>query len=189
MDTKLSVWDYYKPGFIDPLYRPYKRNNICDLKQDEIRQGCYSISPSGVPKEYQTLSPLVRPELTRIGKGLSFQRKHYWNPCPMGWVSYESLTEREKEGVKMDEDSDPRLFCFPVSKESENNFYSKNRKASYYKDMMVQDFVTVPQSPRLKEQRTGPVGFGGLPYGYLTSRPQPYKRLATGDSYLIPLSI
>lgn len=70
MQAQVSVWDYYKPGFVDPLYAPYLKD----------KDGRYmNKRPNG---------PLtnVRPAQVRVNRGKVFQRKHANNPCPLGWT-------------------------------------------------------------------------------------------------------
>lgn len=101
MDTPISVWDYYKPSFVDPLYKPYQSTNVI-ISGAPLGgvNGDLPRAPPGVVS-VRTARPFgtentvdsnggtwnVRPELVRAGWGLSFQRKFASDPCPLGWES------------------------------------------------------------------------------------------------------
>lgn len=81
MQVNNSVWDVYKPGYIDPLYEPYQKHSV--YAYPELGQSCNiklnSWARQGPPE-------MVYPELVRNGWGKSFQRMFSYDPCPGGWV-------------------------------------------------------------------------------------------------------
>lgn len=57
-----SLWEHYKPDFIDPMYKPYN------------------------PKKHQhSNSSMDNPLLHRKNMGLTFEKQFPQWPCPMGW--------------------------------------------------------------------------------------------------------
>src|SRR5437868_4272621 len=78
METNLSVWDYYQPGFVHPEFVPYLREKVKDGWGNTVsintweKQGC-------VPS-------MVEPALVRVNKGLTFQKMFDSDPCPNGFT-------------------------------------------------------------------------------------------------------
>lgn len=78
MESDISVWRYYQPGFVHDDYVPYLREKVEDAWGNTVKindwkkQGC-------VPS-------LVEPALVRVNKGLTFQRMFDSDPCPNGFV-------------------------------------------------------------------------------------------------------
>jgi len=111
MNINLPVWDYYKPDFIDPMYVPYQKvqqriyspNRDCPFTPETTFDGMNAyddrgeIVPKDNPQVFQTcdINPFKMQNgmgcsttecLVRKGWGYSFQRKHSWYPCPMGFT-------------------------------------------------------------------------------------------------------
>lgn len=122
MQTNLSTWHYYSPGFLDPLYVPYQKKYVktpfsdgCG-KQNDGNTGI--VSENGVPggegecpintwEQQGYADGLVHPELVRKGWGKSFQLQTAYDPCPYGY-------SKGQDG-----------WCYPVYPEYEPIFYTK----------------------------------------------------------------
>lgn len=102
MDKQLSVWSYYKPGFVDPLYAPYREETV--MISGAPLGGFNGENPRAPPTPTRIRSERPfgtdttwdrygkwnnRSELVRAGWGQSFQRKFSTYPCPLGWESRE----------------------------------------------------------------------------------------------------
>jgi hypothetical protein len=98
MNHNTSVWDRYRPGFVDPLYVPYIKTEIKDSKGNSV--------PVNTWQKIGYSNGLVNPDIVRINWGLSFTRKHASDPCPVGFISGDGG------------------FCFPLKPEHEPVFYT-----------------------------------------------------------------
>lgn len=92
MDYNASLWSYYQPGFVDPLYVPYLRKPVKDPEGNTI---CVNA--------WEKQGTIVNPELVRRNWGMTFMRPHATYPCPTGFESrpggYCSQVELEHEPV------------------------------------------------------------------------------------------
>ena len=78
MDANVSVWDYYRDGYVDPTFQPYR-------KVTTPNQQCVSGHNSHNP--YKTSpGPDIFPETIRNGWGRTFKLKHDRWPCPTGYI-------------------------------------------------------------------------------------------------------
>jgi len=79
MESNISVWNYYQPGFVHDDFVPYLKEKVEDANGSIVdinpwkKQGC-------VPS-------LVEPALVRADKGLTFQKMFDSDPCPNGFTS------------------------------------------------------------------------------------------------------
>jgi hypothetical protein len=74
MEVNVPVWDFYKKGYVDPVFYPYLKKKI-DSEQCPL----YTWDVGGMAPD------MVYPELIRKGWGRRFQRKHTAYPCPAGF--------------------------------------------------------------------------------------------------------
>jgi len=103
MQTTNKVIDYYKQGFIDPLYAPYEKvgvdiGNGCTYqvyKSTKMGGSCFEGRKRGDPPlavgpdGQITPTPLINPEEIRIGRGHTFQKQNaYTTACPPGFDNY-----------------------------------------------------------------------------------------------------
>lgn len=124
MEVDFSVWDYYRPGFVDPLYAPYQYKLVPGRMQTTGRRVGVYVDPYKPAADPMYSSPL----LERKGWGLSFQRQWDYDPCPAGWTP-------GAEG-----------WCYATGPEDgEGIFYTKD--AYLVKPQMWKGY-TVPQGPR-----------------------------------------
>lgn len=101
MDTNINPWDYYKPGFVDPLYQSYQNKNINYPNANMCGGRSLSISKSEIGKQYGGNPCIVtdnttkrtgcgtlalHPELIKENWGQTFKRMRSSDPCPAGWV-------------------------------------------------------------------------------------------------------
>ena len=155
-EMNLTIPDYYKPGFVDPLYKQY------------TRRGCEELTLKA--------SPLLRPELIRRNRGQAFQRMFPSDPCPQLFTKYEDMSPEQQISVREYTESDPRGYCFPSQLEFEPVFYTS--KSQFYGNVPTtmrkfQDFPQAAPSYQYKD------------YGYKTpSNPGHYVRQASPYSYL-----
>ena len=119
MNHSESVWDRYRPGYVDPLYVPYLRTPVKDPKGNII--------PLNTWKKIGYSNGMVNPDIVRINWGLSFARKHGGDPCPPGFISGDGG------------------FCFPLQPENEPVFYTK--KAFIPKNQYFKSYTTSPYEP------------------------------------------
>lgn len=146
-EMNFPISKYYEPGFMDPLFSQY------------IRKPCENLTLEA--------TPLTRPEDIRRHRGWTFQKLFVNDPCPEGWTSYESMTPKQREGVKQYVESDPRGYCFKADNEFEPIFYTDKHKWYGSVPMMDKMYQNFPPSKPVKEIKD---------YAYLTSRPTNYVR-------------
>lgn len=110
MDANNSLWNMYdksrlkhNPAYIDPLYLPYVQEEQ-EVVFHTGRKG--KIMMNSWKKQGPGVS--VHPALERKGWGMSFQRKHPSDPCPLGFTPGESG------------------WCFEEEPENEPLFYTKD---------------------------------------------------------------
>lgn len=99
MDHNESIWDRYRPGYVDPLYVPYLRTTVKDPKGNYVNINTW--------EKIGYSNGMVSPDLVRINWNTSFARKHAYDPCPVGF--------RSGEGG----------YCFPMQPEHEPVFYTE----------------------------------------------------------------
>ena len=99
MQTNVSVWSRYQPGFVDPMVAPYVREKTLDRWGNEVKINTW---------EKQGCKGMVEPALVRVNKGLTFQRMFDSDPCPSGF-------EKSKEEPS---------YCVRVTPKHEQVFYS-----------------------------------------------------------------
>lgn len=103
MDTSTDIRNYYKQGFLDPLYVPYKRVGVdtgdgCRYevyKSGKMGGSCFEGRQRGDPplaigSDGQiTPTPLINPEQIQFGWGHTFQKQNaYTTACPPGFENY-----------------------------------------------------------------------------------------------------
>jgi len=92
MDTNISGWKYYQPGYIHEEFVPYMRDIIQDPWGHYISINTWK--QNGCPLE-------VDPRLVRINRSLAFQKMFDTDPCPNGFMSMPG--PRGKDGYCMRE--------------------------------------------------------------------------------------
>jgi len=87
VDVNLGIYDYYAPGFIDPIYSYYQNTNV------PLKPG-WSPSTAGISQCYLPLNTsadvgctgAVRPETLPINNNWNFRLRHAVNPAPPGFI-------------------------------------------------------------------------------------------------------
>ena len=112
-DRNISIWDYYRQGFVDPMYAPYQKVKVpvrdgrpvsgqaiqaaASRQQLSGSEGgrhdrtnekmCYiGVERGEVQSDVKPNLDAVYPEIVRKGQGLSFQRMFSTDPCPPGFI-------------------------------------------------------------------------------------------------------
>lgn len=161
-ETLCMKWqDYYVDGFVDPLYAQYIRNPC-----ENVQPKCSFDSNNDCSKIIEP-TPLIKPELVRRNKGWTFQKMFPSDPCPQGWVSFESLPPDKQSQVLQSCESDPRGFCFLAEVEFEPVMYTD--KFSWYNNSQIM--------PSFNDSRPTCPPSEYKDFGYKTTRsPGMYKR-------------
>ena len=124
--VNLSVWDYYKPDFIDPLYEQYVgRGNNAMFVPKNNQQVLTSIPNRECSVKKLENNELVREELVPQGWGKRFQKARSYYPCPVGWISDQDgyCVEAEREFVPVFY-TDKYLKQLPKRVGPQGQFYS-----------------------------------------------------------------
>lgn len=149
MRSNLSVWGYYKKGFVDPLYAPYQRTCV---EGEMINTWKVQGPPS-----------TVEPRVTRRGLGAMYQRKNSVDACPHGWKpagnSYCVEDEPESRGTLYTADAHvPKYqyhsgYTVKQGRPSLNEFDAKS----------VNPFTGEYESSHRSKPAASRVKYGGLP--------------------------
>lgn len=123
METNNSVWSYYQPGFVDPLYVPYQRTITKDAWGNEVSINTWQ--KQGDPF-------LTDPGMVRRNWGRRFMRMFDDDPCPPGWVKNGSYCVRSDGHFK------PVFY-------TDDAFIAKNQYWAGYTDS---NFVSQPHQKR-----------------------------------------
>lgn len=173
-EYNLPIWAYYDKNFVDPLYRPYQKEQVI-LSGAQL--GGFNKDSPRAPKQSVNIYPSVpfgtvnegfnvRSELVRSGHGLSFQKQFDSDPCPLMWKSKEDgwcvRTEPLYKGTMYTEYS-PTVHNFDEKVPSLSN---KSKEISYF-PREVKYSGTPPQSN---------YGYNMMKFGY--------SKLPSRDSYL-----
>lgn len=113
-----SVWSYYKQGFVHPEFVPYLRATRLDKWGNKVDVNLWS---------HQGAPQLVDDQLTRINKGMSFQKLFSDDACPPGWKNAPPHADG-KPSAYCERDDLPSQPVFYTSK----SFIAKNQNFDGY---------------------------------------------------------
>ena len=77
METNISGWKYYQPGYVHEEFVPYLRKIITDKSGNKISINTW---------KHQGNPELIDDALVRKNWGLRFQKQFTQDPCPLGWT-------------------------------------------------------------------------------------------------------
>lgn len=172
VEVNLPVWSYYPDddsGFVDPLYAPYQRSTV-SIGSGGPGEMC----PVNTFARQGEVGLLVREELVRKGKGLSFALAHPdTDSCPAGWTK------------------DPVTgYCDAnVSEYGNHGLYSKDAFVAKYQYWAGYTSKLTPADREISSMEGRSVNpFTGSWVQYLNPRPSEsttrYGRLKSRDSFL-----
>jgi len=110
MEVNNSVWNAYKPNYVDPLFAPYRGSNSTRSPLDLKSNKC-SVPKLPAGQFTSGCAAMVNPGLVAKNHGQTFRLLQSWKPCPYGWQK----------------SSDPKDigFCFREMFENEPVFYTE----------------------------------------------------------------
>ena len=121
VDVNLGVYDYYAPGFIDPMYSYYQNANV--PLQPGFTPTTGSMSQCYLPINTSSevgCTAMVRPETLPINNNWNFRLKHANYPAPPGFVKTgnDNMCKRTWDGAS-------RAFYTPDAFIPQNQYLAK----------------------------------------------------------------